>query len=133
MNPTIRIQTPSGAYTTFELDEHIVTRQLGPSKLLEFMMAFYQAQTFTNLTSLELLPLEDDLAQAWQDEHQVPWFVKLMDPTVEWRFEERLAATTKANGPPIAVVHGNVVLSVFSHVAAEFFGEPGVIAAVRRS
>ena len=133
MNPTIRIQQSTGTYTTFEFDERIVARELTARKLLEFMMAFYQAQTFTNLKSLDLLPLTGDLAKAWQSERHTPWSQKLKQPTVEWLFEERLAATMAPNGPPIAVVYGNVVLSVFSRVVGEFFPEPGVITAVRRS
>lgn len=133
MNPTIRIQHASGAYTTFDLDEAVVERDLTPSRLLGLMAALYQAQTFTNLTSLEMLPLSGKLAKAWQEERQVPWHEKIMHPTVEWRFEERFSDTTKANGPPIAVVHGNVNLAVFARVVGEFFGNQTVIAGVHRS
>ena len=133
MNPTIRIQHATGAYTTFEFDERIVARELGPRKLLDFMMAFYRAHTFTELTSLELLPLPENLAKVWQNERQVPWFEGIMQPTVGWRFEERMQAATKTEGPPMAIVHGNVVLSIFARVASEFFENASVITGVHRS
>ena len=133
MNPTIRIQHATGAYTTFELDERTVAREFGPRKLVDLMALLYREQTFTNLTSLEMLPLTGGLVKEWQDERQIPWHEKIVQPTVEWRFQERFEDTTKANGPPIAVVHGNVNLGVFARVVGEFFGSQAVITGVHRS
>ena len=133
MNPTIRIQHANGACTNFELDERVVAREFSPHKLLDLMMALYREDTFSDLTSLQLLPLSGSLAQEWQDARQVAWNEKRMDPTVEWRFQERLDKTTQANGFPLAVVHGNVRDAVFARVVANFFGNASVITGVYRA
>lgn len=130
MNPVIRIQRTNGALVNFELQEQVVSRNFGPSKLLELMMALYQAQTFKNLTSLEMLPLSNDLESVWREERHVPWNEKIMQPTVEWRFEERFFDTTQVNGPPMAIVNGDVDHAVFSRVVSDFFGSTTAIASI---
>lgn len=133
MNPTIRIQHADGACTNFELDERVVAREFSPRKLLDLMMALYREQTFSDLTFLQILPLSGSLAQEWQDERHVAWNEKMVDPTVEWRFEERLAEATQANGPPLAVVHGSVKDAVFARVVSSFFDNAAVITGVYRA
>lgn len=130
MNPTIRIQHKTGEFTTFEFDESIVARAIGPWKLLKFMMALHRAQAFKQLTSLELLPLSGGLAKTWQEERQAPWFEKVIHPTVQWRFKERMDETINANGLPIAIVYGDVDTNCFYRVATSFFDNSDVIAGV---
>lgn len=130
MNPIIRIQRANGALVHFELQEHAVSCNFGPSTFLELMMALYQAQTFTNLTSLAMLPLSNKLESIWREERHVPWNEKIMQPTVEWRFEERLFDATQVNGPPMAIVNGDVDHAVFSRVVSDFFGSTTAIASI---
>lgn len=132
MNPIVLIQHNVDAFTSFEFDEQTIMDELTPVKLLKLMMTLHQTQTFTAVKSIELLPLSGPLLRAWADEQDVGWFETTKQPSVSWKFRKRLEETTRANGLPMAIIHGKVHMDFFPHVASGFFCNPKIVTDVHQ-